>query len=452
MTDSVAVFPPGYRLTDSDTGAPISGATISFYDAGTTTPRTVYGTKDLDQDANPVELGTSVTTDALGRPTSDGTTPTDIFVGTSPYKVVIQDGDGVTIETKDNRPGAVVSASSVDVSVTATFPVVTKSANYTVLATDQNTTFAINCSSADVTLTLPSAVDVGDGWKIKVQHAGSANQSLLAVKSGSGQIISEGSKSFGGAYALGLNGEDIEITSDGGNWRVSSHTTPFIKLAQGVIPITDRVSSPPGSPVQGALYILTGTSGDFSTFTSGDIVQYTGAGWINFTPYTDCGWIAYVADENLYYTYQDSAWVGGATASNVGMLRTATQSDQETATSTTVAVAPGTQQSHPGHPKVWGKTTGGGSPALAASYNMTSITDVGTGSLSITIATDFSGANWCATVNWGNSGNSAVPRTTEVNSMTAGGAGLVCRYANNGSENGNGADPSEWYWSGLGDQ
>jgi len=443
MADSKYVFAPGERLTDDATGAPLIGATVYFYDAGTTTPRTVYATADLDQGDNPASLGTSVVTDSLGYPTSDGSTRTLIYVGTAPYKLVIKDENDVTIVTHDNIPGAVVSASSVDVSVTATFPVVTKSLDYTVDADDQNSTFLVNCSSGDVTLTLPSATDddIPNGWKIKVQHAGSANQAIVQVKSGSSQNIYEGTKTYGGSsFALALNGEDCEITADGGNWRVSSHTLPFPKVS--IIPVVDRASTSPGTPQAGAFYLLTGVGGDFSTFTSGDIVQYTGAGWVNWTPPTDCGWIAYVQDENQYYTYQDSAWVGGATDSAVGMIRTATQSDQETGTSTVVAVAPGTQQFHPSASKVWGKANTSGS--MSASYNMTSVTDSGTGLLGVSIATDFSSVNYSAVTN--PSVNSQ-PGITAITDQSAGSMNLATWSVSN-----NLADPTAWHWSAFGDQ
>jgi len=448
MTDSVAVFPPGYRLTDSSTGAPISGATLAFYDAGTTTAKTVYGSADLDQGDNPAPLGTSVVTDSLGRPTSDGDTPTDIYVGTAPYKIVIKDADGVVIETKDNRPGAVVSASSVDVSVTATFPVVTKSLDYTVDADDQNTTFLVNCSSGDVVLTLPSATDddIPNGWKIKVQHAGSANQAIIQVKSGSSQNIYEATRTHGGSsFALALDGEDCEITADGGNWRITSHTPPFIKLGSGIIPIVDRLATSPASPQAGALYLLTGVGGSWSTFTSGDIAQYTGAGWAHWTPYTDCGWVAYVADENQFYSYQDSAWVSGATSTNAGMVKMSTQTLQEAASDNTVAVTPGTQQLHPSAVKVWGYADGGTSPSLSASYNMTSITDGGTGLLSINIATDFSSVNYASMINISVNSNAGMAAGTATHSAGQWSVG-AWTYANNLS------DPPSWSWMLAGDQ
>jgi len=449
MTDSVFVLPPGERITDDSTGAPISGARLYFYDAQTLEPKTVYADADLE-----TSLGTSVVTDALGYPTSNGSTRTLIYVGTAPYKLVIQDADANTIVTHDDIPGAVVSASSTDVSVTATFPVVTKSLAYAVLAADQNTLFKVNCSSADVTLTLPSAVTVGSGWTIRVQHAGSANQAILATVSS--QLISEGSKSFSTSYALALNGEDIELRSDGGNWHVVSHTSPFIKVAQGVIPITDRLSAPPVSPQHGALYLLTSSpSGAWSSFSQHDIVQYHGGStaWVNFTPYTDCGWVAYVADENLNYQFQDSAWVAEtATSTFAGSVKVATQAIQETATALDTAVTPGTQQFHPSAAKWWLKAAvGAGVPAVSASYNNTSITDTGAGDITVTIATDFSSGNWsCLATVMG-------PDTTQgraafllASQQAAGVVEFLCYTL--GSSSPAKTDPDAWNFVGYGDQ
>lgn len=447
MTDSVLVFPPGERITDDSTGAPISGATVYFYDAQTDNPKTVYADADLS-----ASLGTSVVTDSQGYPTSDGTTRTLIYVGTAAYKIVIKDADDNTIATHDDVPGAVQSASPTDVSVTASFPVVTKSLAYTVLAADQNSLFKVNCSSADVTLTLPSAVTVGNGWSIRIQHAGSANQALLATVSS--QTISEGSKSFGTGYALALNGEDIELRSDGGNWTVVSHTTPFIKMAQGVIPITDRLTTAPGSPVQGSLYILTfAPAGGWSTFSQHDIAQYTGAGWVNFTPPTDCGWVAYVQDEDLYYRFIGSAWVAeSATNSIPGTVKTASQAVQETASATDTATTPATQQFHPCASKWWLKSAvSGGTPSVSASYNNTSITDTGQGDLTVTIATDFSSANWsCLATVMG-------PDTTQGRAaflldgtQAAGAVEFLCYTL--GSSSPSKTDPTTWNFVGYGDQ
>lgn len=393
MTDSVSVFPPGFRVTDDSTGEPVSGATLYFYDAGTTAPKTAYSDENLT-----VEIGTYIVCDTLGYPTSDGVnTKTMIYVGTAPYKIVCKDANGVTLWEHDNVKGAVVSASSLNISVTATFPVVTKSLDYSVVKLDQNTLFAVNCSAGDVTLTLPSAVTVGTGWKIKVQHAGSANQALLAVATGSGQLISEGSKSFGGGYALALNGEDIEITSDGGNWRVSSHTAPFVKLGQGVITVTGVVGSAPASPIQGSIYLAAGagTWGGVSV-AANDIVQWSGTTWVPFTPYTDCGCIAYITSLNLYYHFIDSAWVGGP------LVPPADQAAMEAQTANRIVTAD-VQKYHPLNAKAW-VCYNGTSASIVASSGISSVARNAVGSYTVNLSSAMSSTNYAPSVSSGSVG------------------------------------------------
>ena len=278
----------------------------------------------------------------------------------------------------------------------------------------------------------------------------------MLFRSVSSQLISEGSKSFSTGYALALNGEDIELRSDGGNWNVVSHTSPFIKVAQGIIPITDRLSAPPVSPQHGALYLLTASpSGAWSTFSQHDIVQYHGgsAAWVNFTPYTDCGWVAYVADENITYQFIDSAWVAStATTSFAGRVKLADQTAQEAGTATDQSVTPSTQQFHPSAAKVWGKAAvSAGVPSLSVSYNMTSITDTGDGDLTATIATDFSSANWAclATVEFTGSGNA--DRFVQIKNATQT-AGVVEFTSMTKNDSSNPSDPNAWHWAGYGDQ
>lgn len=82
-------------------------------------------------------------------------------------------------------------------------------------------------------------------------------------------------------------------------------------------------------------------------------------------------------------------------ASVASPITAATQANQETATSTAVYVSPGRQQYHPSAAKFWADISQSGATAtLSASYNVTSITDGGL-QVTITIAIDFSSANWC---------------------------------------------------------
>jgi hypothetical protein len=74
----------------------------------------------------------------------------------------------------------------------------------------------------------------------------------------------------------------------------------------------------------------------------------------------------------------------------------ASQAEMEAATSDTKVVTAVRVRNHPGVAKAWVKFTPAG--AIAASHNVTSITDTGTGDWTINFTTSFSSANYCANV------------------------------------------------------
>lgn len=102
--------------------------------------------------------------------------------------------------------------------------------------------------------------------------------------------------------------------------------------------------------------------------------------------------------DGTWFHYDDNGGVYGqdlpaASDTVVGGIEIATQAEMETATDTTLAATPGRVQYHPGVAKFWVKTTPGN--VNAASYNVTSVADTAAGITVVTIATDFSSANWC---------------------------------------------------------
>lgn len=78
-------------------------------------------------------------------------------------------------------------------------------------------------------------------------------------------------------------------------------------------------------------------------------------------------------------------------------IGSATQAEQETATSLVVSVTPGVQQYHPSAVKQWVQFAVDGS--IGASYNTASITDTGSGNWTVVIAADMSSGNYCAGAN-----------------------------------------------------
>jgi hypothetical protein len=111
------------------------------------------------------------------------------------------------------------------------------------------------------------------------------------------------------------------------------------------------------------------------------------------------------------------------TAAKLASSAYAAQSDMESASSTTLLVAPGVQHFHPGHPKAGGNLNGSGTPAFASGdYGMGAVTDNGVGNWTLGLDTAFANTNyWVTTFARSNStgrraGLSANPSDTKTTS------------------------------------
>jgi hypothetical protein len=103
---------------------------------------------------------------------------------------------------------------------------------------------------------------------------------------------------------------------------------------------------------------------------------------------------------------------GALSAASVTGSMVAAQADQETATSTATIVTPGRQQYHPSAAKCWLKCDHAGT--VDFSYNITSITDTGTGAVTVTIATDFSGVNYSINATVGTAVGVCCPNSSQA--------------------------------------
>jgi hypothetical protein len=292
MVDAVQVFPPGFRVTDANDN-PVNNAKINFRDAGPGAPKTVYSDAALT-----VPLGTTVRTRADGQPVmSEGSsTVTQIYVGADPYWVEITDADdAIIVPAQDNVKGAAVLTPAAV--VIPPIPVITTGSPLTLDATHKGKLI----DATNTTITLGSAVTLGDGWHAWVRNGGVSNQCTLIAASG----VSFEGQSF---TARGLfPGEGMHITCNGTSFQALNHLPPRLRpQGPGVVLITDRVSSTPGSPTPGFRYLVTA---DFGGFVTGQIIEYKGSGFNVYTPHNDSGWIAYVQDEDRYYAYKGTTWV-----------------------------------------------------------------------------------------------------------------------------------------------
>ncbi len=294
---STLVFPAGFRLLDTD-GDPVSGAQIRFFEAGTSTPKEVFSDADLEQ-----SLGTVVYTRSDGFPVaSEGSsTVVLVYTGEGTYKMDILRSDDTTLyPVQDDIVGA--PTLTPEAQEAPFMPVTTTGSNVTLDADDRGTLH--NCQTN--TVTFPAAATLGDGWWVIVRNGGSTTgRVILSAASG----ISYQGTSYTTLYLE--PGQALMVVCDGTAYRAAGDAvlyTPagFRPNTPGVIMIADRITAAPATSV-GARYIVSSSYGSFSTH---DVVEEVASGvFLGYTPTTDCGWLAYVQDEDAYYAFIGSAWL-----------------------------------------------------------------------------------------------------------------------------------------------
>ena len=445
MTDSIKVFDPGYRLTTA-ANAVVSGGKLKFYNAGGLVARTVYSDLGLS-----TSLGSTVYTGSDGMPvaSSGSSTEVSVYTGTTAYKIVATTSADVEIWTLDNLVGALDTSTFLTSSSTSTLsiPVVSKVANYTLVAGDRGKLVQGNTTGGNFTLTLTAAATLGDGWNVEIRNSGTSGQLILAA---SEAIAFEGQSFTSRALEIG---EAMTIRCDGTAFKIVAHTPPLMAArGPGVIVITDRVTADPSSPTPGARYIVQTGYGSYAT---GDIIEANGTSFNKYTPAADCGWVAYVQDEDRYYSFQGSAWVLGmepaASDTVSGLIELAVQSEMETATDVARAVVPGRQHFHPAHPKAWARVAySGGVPAASRSHNVTSITDTGTGNALMNLTTAMSDGNGAALATIRNTSAVRID-TIHAGTISAGSASIVSFIANTTTDTAGLANDADFSFALLGD-
>lgn len=138
----------------------------------------------------------------------------------------------------------------------------------------------------------------------------------------------------------------------------------------------------------------------------------------------------------------------------VGVGPIATQAQMEGGADLTVVVTPGRQHYHPSAAKCWGKAVGAGT-SLTVNYNITSVTDTGTGRLGVTFATDFSSANYSITLGLERSTTALTATGVEDyairNASPAAGTFEIESYDHTATTMA-AQDPTSYFWACFGDQ
>jgi hypothetical protein len=225
-----------------------------------------------------------------------------------------------------------------------------------------------------------------------------------------------------------------------------------------ITPSAGTVSLP--STGGGIFSIAAGNFAAISTAQGGREIEFIFAGASTITHNGTSLILLTGADETTYagvvkrFRNEAATDASGANWREVSRGAIATQAQMETGTEIGATVVAGRQHFHPGHPKWFGfVTVSAGTPTLQTSYNLTSITDTGTGILTATIANDHSSANYApfCTVQW----TATTPSDTQCfttgirsGTIAAGSVGFDCYDQAAGQAY---ADPASWSIFGLGD-
>src|SRR3990167_1534568 len=213
MTDSIRIFEPGFQVTNSS-NTPQSGAVLRFFNAGTSDTRTVYSNSGLTS-----SLGVTVTCNSAGRPASGGN-EVSIFTGITAYKVTTETSAAVSLWSFDNQLGAIDTSGFSATSALPETPVLTKTGDYTILAADKGNVINFNAAS-NATATLPSAVTMGDGWRITIRNT--HETTTAAITPVGGQTVNELS-----SYTLYNKNDGVTLVSDAANWHIADSAQPAI--------------------------------------------------------------------------------------------------------------------------------------------------------------------------------------------------------------------------------
>lgn len=205
MVTVTNLYRKGRQVLKNDFTENASG-TIHFFDAGTSSPQTVYSDA-----AGSSSLGTSVTLD------SDGRTQTAVYISTTDCKVEHRDSSGnVIFPAEDDIPGA-------EEAVTGGYakpetPTNVKNTSGTIEASDASEVFLCDATSADVTLTLVNSSNYGDGHPITFIRTDNSSYKVTIESTGSESLNDSGDTSI----VLWEQGHSVTLVPDGANFHTRS--------------------------------------------------------------------------------------------------------------------------------------------------------------------------------------------------------------------------------------
>ena len=422
MSKAVRFFHKGMTMFNGSAIA--AGYKLFQYQAGSTTKANTYTDSGIGTaNSNPMTLN------------ADGRLDQDVYITQSMKFVLATSAAG-------DPPSSSVWTIDNALATEQLWTTVAKTSDYTVVASDRDKLIKADATSGTLTVSLLAAATAGDGFCIAIKKTDSSANTVI--------IDGNSSETIDGALTLTLSTQyDVaELICDGSAWHIYNsaaaqstsfavdnatnsavtdvvtvqHTTsgiPAAGIGTGILFNSESADENPSNFGQLAFVASDVTAGSEDTYLDAQLRRagaalasayqwkHTGTAIQVMTSAATSDRVLTYPDADLAFTYSGGKAIFAGTLTgtrtytlpdaDTTILQASTQAEMETATATTSAVTPGRVQNHPGVAKVWAYiTVSGGTPSLDASYNVTSITDTSAGNVTVTIATDFSSANYCA--------------------------------------------------------
>lgn len=155
-------------------GNPLSGGSLTFYAAGTTTPQTVYSDSTLT-----TPLSNPLTLDSAGR------TSTPVFLsGSASYKILLKTSGGSTIWTADNMAGGTYLAQQAAMPVVQTTTSTGAQNDFDLTCTTSSSVCLLRANNA-TDLTVTGFEAMGSGTRLVIVAVGAGNVFLASQNTSS---------------------------------------------------------------------------------------------------------------------------------------------------------------------------------------------------------------------------------------------------------------------------
>lgn len=249
ITMAQVVLTPFWQVFDAD-GNPAAGAKASFFLAGTSTPVNVFSDSTLvTPHAVPVVAD------------SEGRFPT-IYAAAGDYKIKVTDSADVDLAAEVDNWTVLANLTQTIVS----FPTVTKTTNYTVVAGDRGKVIEVDPAGATLVVTLEAAT-LGAGFPVWVVNTGATGTVELQFDGGETLLDLT-------TYSLTDKHQGVGITSRGAaGWRLIAAVT-LERLATVVSAGTIVLGD-------GGYHVVTGTTGITDVDFTNDIAGHKA--WVKFS-------------------------------------------------------------------------------------------------------------------------------------------------------------------------